>query len=313
MDLVWPAVAWALWVIATVIAFKVSGRDRGEEAPHLPVPAAVAELLRGMRPQDVFYTVLFELAGRGWVTIDGDRLSLNPMHPPEPLRAYEIWVLERVRTRMAGAPKAPVIALVPESEDLERGFVPLVREHAIEIGLARRRWRTMGVPVLLTLALFIPWFMTMVVALFSWPSGIATVGAMVAGVSLLSNGRGFLLTPRGREVAGSGSPPVNRNQEWIFTGSGWKGVEIEPADLPRRSGRQEIEGHVVKRWIEEVTSEESRRRDHYIALHDGRSERAISFKVGESLYRDVLPGDFVRLLVKPRGTVVRVLAHDRHW
>lgn len=313
MDLVWPAIAWALWVIATVTAFKVSGRDRGEEAPPYPVPAAVAELLRGMRPQDVFYTVLFELAGRGWVTIDGDRLSLNPIRPPEPLRPYEVWVLERVRVRMAGAPRAPVIALVPESEDLERGFVPLVREHAIEIGLARHRWGSMGVPVLLTMALFIPWFMTVVVALFSWPAGIATVGAMVAGVSLLSDGKGFLLTRRGREVAGSGSPPANRNQEWIFTGSGWKGVEIEPANLPLRSGRQEIAGHVVKRWVHETTDDQGRSVEYYIALHDGHSEKAISFRVSESLYRDVLPGDSVRLLVKPRRWVVRVLAHDRHW
>ncbi|MET8861317.1 hypothetical protein ABZW11_00030 [Nonomuraea sp. NPDC004580] len=313
MDLVWPATAWALWAATLAAAFKVSGRDRGTEASEHPVPAPVAELLRGMRAQDVFYTVLFELAVRGWATIEGDRLTLDPP-VREPLRPYETWVLERVRARMADRPAAPVIALMPESSDLEGGFVKLVRRHAIDLGLARRRWRTVLVPVLLTAALIVPWYATVSVALFSWPAIIATMVSLVAGVSLLSGGRGFLLTPRGREVAGPGPLPANPDQEWIFTGSGWQGVEIAPAELPRGSGRQEVTGHVVKRWVTVIPQEEGVRRDYYIALHDGRSERAAAFRVKQGLYRDVLPGDTVRLLVKPPGgTVVRVLAHDRQW
>jgi hypothetical protein len=315
MDLVWPAAAWALWLAALAAAFEVSGRERPPKTAPVPeAPQPVVELLRGMRAQEVFHAALFELAGRGWATIEGDRLSLTaPLR--QPLSPYERWVLERVSARMTGAPYAPVTALMPESADLESDFMPLVRQCAIDLGLARRRWPTVIVPVLLSAALVVPWYATVSRAGASWAGGIATLVAFVAGVSLLMGGRGFLMTARGRELAGPDAAPLNQAQEWIFTGSGWHGVEIEPAGSGGAgSKRREVAGHVVKRWVDVEASETGSRRLHYIALHDGSSEKATAFQVEEGLYHDVLPGDSVRLLVKPRsGTAVRVLAHDRHW
>ncbi|MGP3958508.1 hypothetical protein ACTWPT_21070 [Nonomuraea sp. 3N208] len=336
MDLVWPAAAWALWVAALAAAFKVSSRERPPQAPPArDAPQPVVELLRGMRAQEVFHSALFELAGRGWATVEGDRLSLwsagareerardepttsEAGAPPrrEPLLPYEQWVLERVAARMAGAPHAPVIALMPDGADLEREFMPLVRQCAIDLGLARRRWPTMIVPVLLAAALVVPWYVTVSRSGVSWLGGIATMVSFVAGVSLLMGGRGFLTTARGRELAGPEAAPLNPRQEWIFTGSGWRGVEIEPAGNTRPGPkRQEVAGHVVKRWVNvESSGEHGSRRDYYIALHDGSSEKATAFRVEQSVYHDVLPGDLVRVVVKPRsGTVVRVLAHERHW
>ncbi|MEV0380182.1 hypothetical protein [Nonomuraea sp. NPDC050643] len=305
MDLVWPVTAWTLWLATLAAAFRASSRDRAVAAPDAPVPAPVAELLRGMRAQDVFHSALFELAGRGWVTIEGDRLSLGQAREEPPL-PYERWVLERVRTRLTGAPETPEIVLMPESADLDGGFLPLVRQRAIDLGLARRRWPTVLVPLLLATGLLVPWYATVAAAGLSWPGMIATMVSFVAGISLLMGGRGFLLTARGKEIARTG--PVNPRQEWIFTGSGWQGGEIEPAgSQPRRPGRQEVTGHVVKRWVDDEPGH------FYIALHDGSSHKATAFVVEQDLYQDVLPGDSVRLLVKPLdGTVVRMLAHDRH-
>ncbi|TMR93409.1 DUF2207 domain-containing protein [Nonomuraea basaltis] len=338
MDLVWPAAAWALWTAVLAAAFKLSGRERPTRTPEYDAPPPVVELLRGMRAQEVFHSALFELAGRGWVTIEGDRLSPAPSagarderardeptrseagatmnrHRPEPLLPYERWVLERVTARLAGAPYAPVIALMPDGADLESEFVPLVRQCAIDLGLARRRWPTMIVPLLLAAALVVPWYATVSRAGASWPGIIATAVSFVAGVSLLMGGRGFLPTARGLEVAGPEAEPLNPRYEWIFTGSGWQGVEIEPAGSSVRGPkRQEVAGHVVKRWVEIESSGEGRYQKYYIALHDGSSEKATAFLVDQGLYKDVLPGDPVRLLVKPRsGKVVRVLAHERHW
>ncbi|MEO3799109.1 hypothetical protein [Nonomuraea sp. B1E8] len=312
MDLVWPATTWALWVATLAAAFKVSGRDRTpEREPRHPAPAPVAELLRGMRVQDVFHSALFELAGRGWAIVEGDRLSLTPRRA-EPLLPYEQWVLDQVSTRMGGAPRAPVIALMPDGQALDREFLPLVRQCAIDLGLARRRWSSMIVPLLLAGGLVVPWFATVSAAGLSWPGMIATMVSFVAGFGLLLAGRGFLLTPAGREVAGPGHVEVNPQQEWIFTGSGWRGVEIVPAAaVARGPKRQEIRGHVVKRWVEVATDTEN---TYHIAVHDGSSETAVAFRVKQGVYQDVLPGDSVRLLVKPRsGTVVRVLAHERQW
>ncbi|MFC5833025.1 hypothetical protein [Nonomuraea insulae] len=303
MDLVWPATAWALWVATLAAALKVSSRARNfRQASEEPMPAPVAELLRGMRAQDVFHSALSELAGRGWVRIEGDHLSAGEALD-EPLRPYEEWVLERVRARLAGAQEAPVVALMPEGSDLDGGFVPLVRQCAIDLGLARRRWPSMIVPVLLAAGLVLPWCATIATAGLAWPGMIATMVSLVAGIGLLMGGRGFLLTSRGRESVKTA--PVNHRQEWIFTGSGWQGGEIEPAQQGG-PGRLEVTGYVVKRWMEA---------DHcYIALHDGSSEKATAYQVEEGLYHDVLPGDSVRLLVKPgKGTVVRVLTHNRHW
>ncbi|GAA4922529.1 hypothetical protein GCM10023334_026610 [Nonomuraea thailandensis] len=294
-------VAWALWVAMLVTAFKVSNRHDPGQGADAPPPAPVADLLRGMRAQEVFHTALFELAGRGRLTVEGDHLSLGaPLE--EPLPAYERWVMERVRARMGGASEAAVIDLMPAAAELDRAFVPLVRRHAIELGLARRRWPSLLVPVVLAAALVVPWYATVAAAGVSWPGIIASAVSFVAGIGLLMGGRGFVPTVRGREVAEAG--PAGPEQEWIFTGSGWHSGEIEPArPLP---GRQEVTGHVVKRWAEADR--------HYIALHDGSSAKAIAFEVEPGLYHDVLPGDSVRVLVRPRsGTVVRVLAHDRHW
>ncbi|MFC4111814.1 DUF2207 domain-containing protein [Nonomuraea zeae] len=314
MDLVWPATAWALWVATLAAAFKLSSRGR---VPGLPeryeVPAPVAELLRGMRSQEVFHSTLSELAGRGQVSIEGDRLSLTGAGG-EPLAAYERWVLERVTDRLAGAPYARVVALMPEGRDLDGGFVPLVRQCAIDLGLARRRWPSLIVPVLLAAGLVVPWYATVSAAGLSWPGMIATMVSFVAGVGLLMGGRGFLLTARGREVARSGPAPVRPEQEWIFTGSGWHGVEIEAAGpVPEGPKRQEVTGHVVKRWVAAGPGGAGAPEFH-IALHDGSSEQATAFLVDQGVYQDVLPGDSVRLLFRPRnGTVVRVLAHERHW
>lgn len=302
MDLVWPAAVWALWVAALATAFKVSGRG-GLEPPAAdePTPAPVADLLRGTRAQEVFHTTLFELAGRGWVTVEGDRLSLGaPLEEPPP--AYERWALDRVRARVGDADEAAVIDLMPEADELDRVFVPLVRRHAIDLGLARRRWPSLLVPVLLAAGLAVPWYVTVVASGVSWPGIIATAVSFVAGIGLLMGGRGFVLTERGRRVAAAG--PAVTGQEWIFTGSGWHSGEIEPArPLPRR---QEVTGHVVKRWTDTDR--------YFIALHDGSSRRATAFEVEQGLYQDVLPGDSVRVLVRPRSTtVVRVLVHDRHW
>ncbi|TDD13456.1 hypothetical protein [Nonomuraea diastatica] len=313
MDLVWPATTWALWVATLAAAFKVSGRDRTpDREQRYPAPAPVAELLRGMRVQDVFHSALFELAGRGWAIVEGDRLSLTPRRA-EPLLPYERWVLDQVSTRMGGAPRAPVIALMPDGQALDREFLPLVRQCAIDLGLARRRWSSMIVPVLLAGGLVIPWFATVSAAGLSWPGMIATMVSCVAGPGLLMAGRGFLLTPAGREVAGPGRVEVNPQQEWIFTGSGWRGVEIVPAvAMARGPKRQEISGYVVKRWVKVDTDSETN--VYHIAVHDGSSEKAIAFRVKQGVYQDVLPGDSVRLLVKPRtGAVVRVLAHERQW
>ncbi|MGW3343107.1 hypothetical protein ACWDA3_07355 [Nonomuraea rubra] len=301
MDLVWPVAAWALWAAVLVTAFKVSSRHDPGQGADVPVPAPVGDLLRGMRAQEVFHTALFELAGRGRVAIDGDHLSLRPPLE-EPLPAYERWVLERVRTRMAGASEAAVIDLMPTAAELDRAFVPLVRRHAIELGLARRRWPSLLVPVLLAAALVVPWYVTVAAAGVSWPGIIATSVSFVAGIGLLMGGRGFVPTARGREAAAAG--PAGTEQEWIFTGSGWHSGEIEPArPLPQR---QEVTGYVVKRWADAGR--------HYLALHDGSSPKATAFEVEQGLYQDVLPGDSVRVLVRPHsGTVVRVLAHDRHW
>ncbi|GAA3243838.1 hypothetical protein [Nonomuraea helvata] len=316
MDLVWPVTAWALWVTALAAAFKASSRERPRQAPRYEVPAPVAELLRGMRSQDVFHSALLDLAGRGWVTVEGERLSLAARRQ-EPLRPYEGWVLERVAARLGGRPNAPVMALMPEGSDLDGDLVPLVRRAAIELGLARRRWRTMIVPLLLAMGLVVPWYATLSAAGLSWPGMIATVVSFVAGVSLLMAGRGFLLTEAGREIAGSEGAPVDPRQEWIYTGSGWRGVEIEdPGSSGPVPSRQEVSGYVVKRWavIDMDSDSLSSRRCHYLALHDGSSEKATSYLVKEGVYHDVLPGDFVRLLVKPRtGRVKRVLAHERHW
>ncbi|TMR08423.1 hypothetical protein ETD86_47820, partial [Nonomuraea turkmeniaca] len=209
MDLVWPAAAWALWVAALAAAFKVSSRERAPQAlPARDAPQPVVELLRGMRAQEIFHSALFELAGRGWATVEGDRLALRSagvrderardeptrseagatISTPsrgEPLLPYERWVLERVAARMAGAPYAPVIALMPDGADLESEFMPLVRQCAIDLGLARRRWPTMIVPVLLAIALAVPWYATVSRAGVSWLGGIATMVSFVAGMSLL--------------------------------------------------------------------------------------------------------------------------------
>lgn len=331
---------WALWIATLAAAFEVSSRERPPKtAPAQDAPQPVVDLLRGMRAQEVFHSALLELAGHGWANVEGDRLSLRSAGarderardeptrsdagatmstPPraDPLLPYERWVLERVTARMAGASYAPVIALMPEGADLESEFMPLVRQCAIDLGLARRRWSTMIVPVLLAAALVIPWYATVSRAGASWAGGIASLVAFVAGVSLLMGGRGFLLTARGRELAGPEAAPMNPRQEWIFTGSGWRGVEVEPAGAgPSGPKRQEVTGHVVKRWYDvESSGETGSRRLYYIALHDGSSEKATAFRVEQGLYTDVLPGDAVRLLVKPRsGAVVRVLAHERHW
>ncbi|NJP93325.1 hypothetical protein HCN51_28425 [Nonomuraea sp. FMUSA5-5] len=301
MDLVWPAAAWALWVATLAAAFKVSSRHPPGPAPEGPAPAPVADLLRGTRAQEVFHSALFELAERGWVAIEGDHLSLRPP-PREPLPAYERWAMEQVRARLGDAPEVAVIDLMPPAPELDRAFVPLVRRHAIDLGLARRRWPSLLVPVLLAAGLAVPWWVTVAASGVSWPGIIATAVSFVAGVGLLMGGRGFVLTARGREVAEAG--PAGSEQEWIFTGSGWSSGEIVPArPLPRR---QEITGHVVKRWADTGR--------YYIALHDGSSAKATAFEVEEGLYQDVLPGDSVRVLVRPgSGTVVRMLAHDRHW
>ncbi|MFI7222574.1 hypothetical protein ACIBO5_05070 [Nonomuraea angiospora] len=316
MDLVWPVTAWALWTATLAAAFKVSSRDRPRAAPRHEAPPAVVELLRGMRAQEVFHSALFELAGRGWLTIEDDRLSLAPLRQ-EPLLPYERWVLERVVARLAGKPYAPVMAVMPEGSELDGGLIPLVRQTAIDLGLARRRWPTMIVPVLLAAGLFIPWYATISAAGLSWPGMIATMVSFVAGVGLLMAGRGFLLTPAGREVAGPEAEPTDPGQEWIFTGSGWHGAEIEPpgsaAPGPKR---QEVSGYVVKHWAvaDPDPGTASGRCAYYVAVHDGSSEKARSFLVTQGLYQDVLPGDHVRLLVRPHsGTVVRVLAHERHW
>ncbi|MEO3874933.1 hypothetical protein ABGB18_39620 [Nonomuraea sp. B12E4] len=320
MDLVWPATAWALWVATLAAAFKLSSRGRAAQVPERPAPPPVAELLRGMRAQEVFHAALFDLAERGWVVIEGDRLSPRQEGAGrEPLRSYERWVLERVTALLAGAPNAPVTALMPEGAELEGGFLPLVRQSAIDLGLARRRWRTVIVPVLLAVALVIPWYTTVAAAGLSWPGMIATMVSLVAGPGLLLAGRGFVPTTSGRRIAGSGPAPADPRHEWIYTGSGWPGVEIEPADTPG-PGRQEVAGHVVKRWVGKVPAGPHHDAaavappGYYIALHDGHSPAATAFSVQPGLYRDVLPGDSVRLLVKPpSGTVVRVLAHERHW
>ncbi|QFY06141.1 hypothetical protein GBF35_05145 [Nonomuraea phyllanthi] len=316
MDLAWPVIAWALWVAALAAAFKVSSRERPREASRYDAPVPVVELLRGMRTQEVFHAALFDLAGRGWVTVEGDRLTLAPPRR-EPLLPYERWVLDRVAARLGGRPQAPVMALTPEGTDLDGEFVPLVRQTAIDLGLARRRWPNMIVPLLLAAALVVPWYVTIATAGLSWPGMIATMVSFVAGVSLLMAGRGFLLTGAGREITGPDREPANPRQEWIYTGSGWHGVEIEPPGSPAPgSERQEVAGHIVKRWsVAEVdTDAMSSGRSYYVALHDGSSEKARSYVVKETLYHDVLPGDFVRLLVKPRtGKVVRLLAHERHW
>ncbi|WP_433437426.1 hypothetical protein [Nonomuraea sp. CA-141351] len=316
MDLAWPVTAWALWVTALAAAFKVSSRERLLEAPRYEVPAPVVELLRGMRSQDVFQAALFDLAGRGWVTIEGDRLSSTPPRQA-PLRPYERWVLERVATRLGGKPYAPVTALMPEGSDLDSDLVPLVRQTAIELGLARRRWQTMIVPLLLAMGLVVPWYATISAAGLSWPGMIATMVSFVAGGSLLMAGRGFLPTEAGREIAGSDRAPLDPRQQWIYTGSGWRGAEIEPpgssAPVPKQ---QEVSGYIVKRWaVNDMDPDSmSSRRAYYVALHDGSSEKATSYLVKEGVYHDVLPGDFVRLLVKPRtGRVVRMLGHERHW
>ncbi|MGW0802054.1 hypothetical protein [Nonomuraea sp. NPDC002799] len=308
MDLVWPAAAWALWVTALVGAFKASLRDGPSGTEEAPAP--VVQLLRGMRAQEVFHSALFELGGRGWVRVDGDHVA--PGAPPgEPLLPYERWALERVTALMAGAPSTLVIDLMPPGSELERGFLPLVQQHAIDLGLARRRWPTMAVPVLLAVALAVPWYVTVSLAGLSWPGMIATMVSFVAGTGLLMGGRGFLLTPAGREVAGPGAAPAGRQEEWIFTGSGWRGEAVEPAATSAGGpDRQEVTGHVVKRWADA----ESGSWHYYIALHDGSSDKATAFSVKQGLYQDVLPGDSVRLLVRPHsGTVVRMLAHDRHW
>ncbi|MEW9546816.1 hypothetical protein [Nonomuraea sp. NPDC050783] len=327
MDLVWPATAWALWVATLAAAVKVAGRGRPAGAPPPagppPPPQAVAELLRGARAQEVFHAALFELAERGWAAVEGDRLSLSAAgpapagspaagsvpaveeSPPAPPAPYERWVLERVRERLAGAARARVVDLMPDGAELESELMPLVREHAIGLGLARRRWPSMIVPVVLAVALVVPWFATVSRAGVSWLGGIATMVSFVAGGSLLLGGRGFLLTERGRRVAADAVPPAHQ-QEWIFTGSGWQGGRIEPAGSGA-AGRREVAGHVVRRWYD------AERHRHYVALHDGRSEQAVAYAVEPGDYKDVLPGDCVRLLVRPGGEVTRVLAHERHW
>ncbi|GGT24268.1 hypothetical protein ACFFV7_37485 [Nonomuraea spiralis] len=317
MDLVWPASAWALWFAALAAAFGLTTRRAAAApaAPAAPAPPAVVELLRGLRAGELFHATVFELARREWVTIRGDRLSLSAQGEGR-VWPYEQWVLDRVAARLAGAPQAPVVALMPDSGDLDAEFVPLVRQSAIDLGLARRRWQSMLVPLLLAAALVVPWYVTISHAGVSWPGWIATAGAFVAGVALLLGGRGFLLTPLGREAAGPEPAPVDARQEWIFTGDGWRGVLVEPA--PRDAGapkRQEVEGRVVKRWIVAGHGDDlSSSRTCYVALHDGVSERAAAYRAKERFYQDVLPGDHVRLLVNPRrGSVVSVLAHERRW
>ncbi|MET7332460.1 hypothetical protein [Nonomuraea sp. NPDC005650] len=316
MDLVWPATAWALWAATLAAAFKVSSRERPQRAPRHETPPPVVELLRGMRVQEVFHSALFELAARGWLMIEDDRLSLASARQ-EPLLPYERWVLERVTACLTGKPHVPVMAVMPEGSDLDGALVPLVRQTAIDLGLARRRWPTMIVPVLMAAALFIPWYATVSAAGLSWPGMIATMVSFVAGVGLLMAGRGFLLTPAGLEVAGPDAEPTDPEQEWIFTGSGWHGVEIEPpGSAAPGPNRQEVSGYVVKRWAVADADPETTgsTRAYHLAVHDGSSEQARSFLVTEGLYRDVLPGDHVRLLVRLRsGRVVRMLDHEHHW
>ncbi|QYC38561.1 hypothetical protein Nocox_04670 [Nonomuraea coxensis DSM 45129] len=307
MDLVWPATAWALWVAALAAAVAVAGRERSAASPPAagePDPVAVGELLRGMRAQEVFHATLSELAGRGLARVEGDRFALVASGGEDAVPAYQRWALERVRERLGGAAEAPLVALMPDGADLEGDFAPLVRRRAIELGLARRRWPSLVVPVGLAVALAAPWYATVAEAGVSWLGGIATMVSFVAGGSLLLGGRGFLLTARGAEVAARPSP----EREWIFTGSGWQGDGVEPAGYAAGGPRRhEVAGHVVKRWYD---AEHERR---YLALHDGRSARAKAFAVDPGTYKDVLPGDCVRLLVRREGDVVRVLAHERHW
>ncbi|MBF8188500.1 hypothetical protein ITP53_22790 [Nonomuraea sp. K274] len=300
-----------MWVAALATAFKLSGRERSPAAPAHPAPAPVVELLRGMRVEEVFHATLFDLARRDWLTIDGDRVS--PAAPrAEPLLPYERWVLDRVAARLAGAPRAPVIALMPEGSELDRSFIPLVRLCAIDLGLARWRWPTMIVPVLLVAALVVPWFLTVKEAGVSWPGTFGTMAAFLAGVGLLRYGRGFVPTAPGRELAGPGPVPADPGREWIFTGSGWHGVQIERAPrVTHGPRRQEVAGHVVKRWI---SRDEEGTRIWLLALHDGGSGPATAYLIKQGVYQDILPGDTVRLLVDVRrGAVVRVLARERHW
>jgi hypothetical protein len=315
VDLVWPTAAWALWFAALAVAFGLTSRRDGPVvAATPPVPPAVVELLRGLRPADAFHATLLDLARRGRLTITGDRVSLEPPRR-EPLWPYERWLLQRVAARLGGAPRAPVVALMPEGTDLDAEFVPLVRQCAIELGLARRRWASMLAPLLLAAGLVVPWYVTVSRAGLSWPGLIATGGAFVAGGSLLMAGRGFLLTSLGREVVGPEPAPVDPRQEMIFTGDAWRSVLVEPGRRGQGPKRQEVEGRVVKRWIVTEHDDGSASRTCHVALlPDEAAEKAQSYRAKTGFYQDVLPGDFVRLLVNPRsGSVVNVLAHERHW
>lgn len=205
VDLVWAVVAWGAWIAALAATHAWSGRDprSGTATPRgcPPVPSAVRDVLRRRPADDVFRSALADLARQGRLTLEDEHVSRPAPPGPEPW-PYESWVLRQVTARLSGERRAPVGAVVPEGRELEKAFLPLVRECACALGLARPRWRTKLVPLLLTGGLLVPWTVTLALVRWGFADIVCTVAALGIGTVLWTSEPRLFLTPLGRSVIG---------------------------------------------------------------------------------------------------------------
>jgi hypothetical protein len=96
------------------------------------------------------------------------------------------------------------------------------------------------------------------------------------------------------------------NRPWSSYGGRWHQVTVGGTS-PRRAGRgrlpavAEVDGQIVKRWIKVVREgEEGRALRHYVAIDDGRSDRAWALLTPDQVYHEVRVGMPVRAQVNPR-------------
>ncbi|SNR93742.1 hypothetical protein SAMN05216276_1001328 [Streptosporangium subroseum] len=248
MDLVWAAVAWVVWFAAYRWAISLTDRRESPQVSPGPVPPSVLGLVRGLPARHLYLTALLDLAERGWLDVDRERVSNSAHQPEEPLRPFERWALEQVTARMAGMDEAPLEAVVPDPDHLQAEFVPLVRQSSDELGLTERRWRTRTVPVLLAVLLFVPGILTLNVVSWVVVQFFGLVGLVWAAWTVGGGAPRRRVTPAGRAFADTHSEAVTGGDQhtnaiaaaleqsgdaetWSSRG-GWHRVEVDRSPAP---------------------------------------------------------------------------------
>jgi hypothetical protein len=248
VDLVWAAVAWAVWFAAYRWAVILTDRRQSPQVSPGPVPPSVLGLVRGLPARRLYVTALLDLAKRGWLDVDRARVSSSAHQPEEPLWPFERWVLEQVTARMAGTDEAPLEAVVPDPDHLQAEFVPLVRRSSDELGLTERRWRTRIVPVLLAVFLFVPGTLTLDLVSWSVVQFFGFVGLVGAAWVVGGGAPRHRVTPAGRAFADANSEAVTGGDQrtnavavalgqsgdvetWSSLG-GWHKVEVDRSPSP---------------------------------------------------------------------------------